>query len=287
MDRVNNWCLNNSGEPGFNFRAGDTFNNNYSSSDENIGSEVESGPIHDYDTALARHVGMYFAQLNAQKILGPPFEHVGPPPSSGSELYLKNLPRDLPSCIPELYDLFKQMGKIYTIRILVNFSGSPKGFGFVSYYSADDADRALLSLQGHYLRHDRPLHIQMSVDNHYLTISDLPADKTDEDILAEVTSVAGEGVREVKVARDHNKPKFSIMNTVTVSCTCTIGFSSHKSASNARRDFLTGKSRLWGDTFSAEWVPRDGEENLRGRQPQHHHQQQQPRRPKTSYRRKF
>jgi len=250
----------------------DTFNNADTSSI--IGEPNSSPPIVDYDTAFARHVGMNFSQVNAQKILGPPFEHEGPPPTSGSELYVRNLPMEPPSCIPEIFDLFKQMGRVYTIRLLVNFSGLPKGYGFVCFYSSNDAERALVSLNGHHLRYDKPMHVQMSVDNHVLTISDIPGDKTDEAIVEEVTSVSGGDVREVKVRRACFYPRSKLPKEMV---TVTIHFSSHKSASNARRDFLTGRSRLWGQVFSAEWTSREeitssssrgGRGGGRGRQPQ-------------------
>jgi len=250
------------------FKTGD-FNNNLSITSGSGGDDDDAG--------FARQVGMHFSQIHAQKILGPPYDHEGPAPSTGCEVYVRNLPLDPQSVFPDLYDVFKEIGKIYQIRLLVNFSGFLKGFGFVVFYSRSDAEKAIIAIQGHYLRPDKPLHVQLSVDNHILTISNLPGDKSDEDIVAEVKSIAGEDVEEVKVHRVYCAKSKSVPTT-----TCTIFFGSHRGASNSRRDFLSGKSKLWGQSVLVNWAPCRNEGGS-GQQPRQNIETR-PKRPRTSYR---
>ena len=51
------------------------------------------------------------------------------------------IPRDLYE--DELVPVFEKIGKIYELRLMMDFSGSNRGYAFVMYTSTADARRAV------------------------------------------------------------------------------------------------------------------------------------------------
>lgn len=70
-------------------------------------------------TELCRRLKCELLQANGQRILGPPSDWVGPPPLKGSEVFVGRLPRDLLE--DELVPVFERIGKIYQVRIMMDF----------------------------------------------------------------------------------------------------------------------------------------------------------------------
>jgi RNA recognition motif-containing protein len=67
-----------------------------------------------------------------------------------SRLYVGNLPFKVRE--EDLQALFQQAGAVASVNIIRDrFSGQSRGFGFVEMVSADDAERAIATLNGHSL----------------------------------------------------------------------------------------------------------------------------------------
>lgn len=45
-----------------------------------------------------------------------------------------------------VYDLFRNSGEIYQIRLMLDFNGSNRGFCFVQYFRREDARHAIATL---------------------------------------------------------------------------------------------------------------------------------------------
>lgn len=48
----------------------------------------------------------------------------------------------------DLFPLFEAVGRVYQIRIMLDFSGYNRGFCFVRYYRRVDAEKAIKALHG-------------------------------------------------------------------------------------------------------------------------------------------
>ena len=60
---------------------------------------------------------------------------------AGTEVFVGRLARHVREW--RLIDVFSRVGKLYKIRLMVNFSGRNRGFCFVQYASSESADLAV------------------------------------------------------------------------------------------------------------------------------------------------
>lgn len=58
---------------------------------------------------------------------------MGPPPPKGCEVFVGNVPRDVFE--DEVVPIFETAGKIYELRMMLDFSGTNRGYFFVRYSS--------------------------------------------------------------------------------------------------------------------------------------------------------
>ena len=90
------------------------------------------------------------------------------------------VPRDC--CEEELVQIFERAGKIFELRLMMNFTGSTRGFLFVRYTNPEDAKRAVRELNNYEIRPNKFLGVTLSVDNRKLWISGIPRNCSAEDI---------------------------------------------------------------------------------------------------------
>ena len=74
-------------------------------------------------------------------IVGPPPNWQGPPPTKGTEIFVGKIPREMFEW--ELVPIFEMCGFIYELRLMMDFSGSNRGYLFVRYSKREEASRAL------------------------------------------------------------------------------------------------------------------------------------------------
>ena len=83
------------------------------------------------------------------------------------------------------YDLhYVQVGEIYELRLMMDFSGSNRGFCFVRYTDRENAKRAVKELNNFEIRPNKFLGILHSVDNRKLWVSGIPRNLTSDQIMA-------------------------------------------------------------------------------------------------------
>ena len=85
-------------------------------------------------------------------------------------------------------DYLVQVGEIYELRLMMDFSGSNRGFCFVRYTTREDAKRAVKDLNNFEIRPNKFLGILHSVDNRKLWISGIPRNLTSDQIMASYRS---------------------------------------------------------------------------------------------------
>nr|XP_056705767.1 APOBEC1 complementation factor [Euleptes europaea] len=194
---------------------------------------------------LIQRTGYNLIQENGQrKYGGPPPGWDGPPPERGCEIFIGKLPRDLFE--DELIPLCEKIGKIYEMRMMMDFNGNNRGYAFVTFSSKQEAKNAIRQLNNYEIRNGRLLGVCASVDNCRLFVGGIPKTKKREEILAEMKKVT-DGVIDVIVypsAADKTKNRgFAFVE-----------YSSHRAAAMARRKLLPGRIQLWGHPIAVDWA---------------------------------
>ncbi|RWR98663.1 hypothetical protein B4U79_04964, partial [Dinothrombium tinctorium] len=73
---------------------------------------------------------------NGQRKYVPPPDWMDPLLCKGSEVFVGKIPRD---CFE---DKIVQIGIVYELRLMMDFSGTNRGYGFLMYTTPNDAKRA-------------------------------------------------------------------------------------------------------------------------------------------------
>lgn len=195
--------------------------------------------------ALLARTGYRMVQENGQrKYGGPPPGWEGAPPPRGCEVFVGKIPRDVYE--DELVPVFEAVGRIYELRLMMDFDGKNRGYAFVTYGHKHEAKRAVRELNNHEIRPGRLLGVCCSVDNCRLFIGGIPKTKKREEILEEIAKVT-EGVLDVIVyasAADKMKNRgFAFVE-----------YESHRAAAMARRKLMPGRIQLWGHQIAVDWA---------------------------------
>ncbi|KAL4641771.1 RNA-binding protein 47-like [Arapaima gigas] len=194
--------------------------------------------------ALMERTGYSIVQENGQRKYGPPPGWEGPSPPRGCEIFVGKIPRDVYE--DELVPVFESVGRIYEMRLMMDFDGKNRGYAFVTYTQKHEAKRAVRELNNYEVRPGRLLGVCSSVDNCRLFIGGIPKAKKREEILEEVSKVT-EGVLDVIVyasAADKMKNRgFAFVE-----------YESHRAAAMARRKLMPGRIQLWGHQIAVDWA---------------------------------
>ncbi|XP_046900611.1 RNA-binding protein 47 isoform X6 [Hypomesus transpacificus] len=194
--------------------------------------------------ALMERTGYGMVQENGQRKYGPPPGWAGASPPRGCEIFVGKIPRDVYE--DELVPVFESVGRIYEMRLMMDFDGKNRGYAFVMYTQKHEAKRAVRELNNYEVRPGRLLGVCCSVDNCRLFIGGIPKTKKREEILEEVSKVT-EGVLDVIVyasAADKMKNRgFAFVE-----------YESHRAAAMARRKLMPGRIQLWGHQIAVDWA---------------------------------
>nr|XP_033802834.1 RNA-binding protein 47 isoform X2 [Geotrypetes seraphini] len=195
--------------------------------------------------ALMERTGYGMVQENGQrKYGGPPPGWEGLHPPRGCEVFVGKIPRDVYE--DELVPVFESVGRIYEMRLMMDFDGKNRGYAFVMYTHKHEAKSAVRELNNYEIRPGRLLGVCCSVDNCRLFIGGIPKMKKREEILEEISKVT-EGVLDVIVyasAADKMKNRgFAFVE-----------YESHRAAAMARRKLMPGRIQLWGHQIAVDWA---------------------------------
>lgn len=200
---------------------------------------------------LTNESGMSIVQRNGQRIYGgPPPDWKGPAPEKGCEVFCGKVPRD---CFEdELVPIFMKVGEIYELRLMMDFSGSNRGFCFVRYTTREDAKRSVKELNNYEIRPNKFLGILHSVDNRKLWVSGIPRNLTSDQIMAEMQKLT-DGVRDV-ILYSSQTDKSRTRGYAFVE------YESHRAAALARRKLVPQKFYLGGQEIEkVDWAEPENE----------------------------
>uniref|UniRef100_H2ZH10 RNA-binding motif protein 46 n=1 Tax=Ciona savignyi TaxID=51511 RepID=H2ZH10_CIOSA len=195
--------------------------------------------------ALCQKTGYTIKQENGQRKYGGPPPHWNDAiPGKGCEVFVGKLPRDLYE--DELVPVLERCGRIYELRLMMDFNGNNRGFAFVKYCACSEARAALKDLNNFEIRKGRLLGVCKSVDNCRLFVGGIPKTKQKDEILIEMKKVT-EGVVNVIVypsAADKQKNRgFAFVE-----------YQDHHTAAMARRKLMHTRPQIWGHPIAVDWA---------------------------------
>uniref|UniRef100_A0A8C5WCT1 RNA-binding protein 47 n=1 Tax=Leptobrachium leishanense TaxID=445787 RepID=A0A8C5WCT1_9ANUR len=220
-------------------------NDSANMSASNIPDGISGSPNEAALLTLIERTGYSMVQENGQrKYGGPPPGWEGLHPPRGCEVFVGKIPRDVYE--DELVPVFESAGRIYEMRLMMDFDGKNRGYAFVMFTHKHEAKRAVRELNNYEIRPGRLLGVCCSVDNCRLFIGGIPKMKKREEILEEISKVT-EGVLDVIVyasAADKMKNRgFAFVE-----------YESHRAAAMARRKLMPGRIQLWGHQIAVDWA---------------------------------
>ncbi|XP_064108028.1 RNA-binding protein 47-like [Macrobrachium nipponense] len=184
-------------------------------------------------------------QVHGQRIYGPPPNWVDPVPPRGSEVFLGNLPRDLYE--DELLPIVERIGPIYKMRLMLDFTGTNRGYAFVTFKDPYYAVRAVEALQRFEIRPRRVLGVMLSLDNRRLFLGNIPKEKTRNELHREMCRLT-ENVERIIMYLD-------IQNRSKNRGYALVEYSTHRDAAMARRRLFSEGSVLWDDVqVNVDWA---------------------------------
>jgi Q family heterogeneous nuclear ribonucleoprotein R len=193
---------------------------------------------------LTQDTGYPIVQHNGQRKFGPPPDYIGIAPPKGCEVFIGKLPREIFE--DELVPIFSKVGKIYEMRLMMDFSGSNRGYAFVTYCNKLDAYRAVKELNGYEIRAGRNIGVVKSVDNCRLFVGGIPKNKTKEEVYEELAKRVT-GIVDVILYKNCFDRR---MNRGFA----FVEFTTHRAAAMARRALVPGYVKIWDQEVMVDWA---------------------------------
>jgi Q family heterogeneous nuclear ribonucleoprotein R len=200
---------------------------------------------------LMKRTGYPIIQENGQRRYGPPpdWDPRKQEPDRGCEVFVGKIPRD---CFEdELIPVLEDIGYIYEFRLMMEYSGYNRGYGFVMYTSREDAKKAVLILNNYEIRKGRMIGLCRSVDNCRLFVGGIPKNKKKEEILEEMRKVTEDVVNVIVYPSASDKTKNRGFAFVQ--------YTSHRAAAVARRKLIPNRINLFGQPIAVDWAEPEPE----------------------------
>ncbi|XP_077487101.1 synaptotagmin binding cytoplasmic RNA interacting protein isoform X2 [Amblyomma americanum] len=210
------------------------------------GSGSNKGPDEDKIRAILERTGYSLDVTTGQrKYGGPPPGWTGPQPSSGCEVFVGKIPKDMFE--DELIPLFEKCGKIWDLRLMMDpLSGLNRGYAFITFCNREGALNSVRELDNHEIRKGKYIGVTISINNHRLFVGNIPKNRGKEELFEEFSKHAP-GLTEVII---YSSPDDKKKNRGF----CFLEYESHKAASLAKRRLSTGRIKVWSCDIIVDWA---------------------------------
>lgn len=140
-----------------------------------------------------------------------------------------------------------QFGTVHQIRLMMHFSGSNRGYGYVMMNNPIEAELALAKLNEFTIPGLRgQLSVTMSTDNRTLFARNIPEHLTEKELLIEFDKRV-EGVKKVRIFNNSDDPSKNREF-------CFIIFKDHRNAALARRSMAESPFFINGIPIHIQWA---------------------------------
>ncbi|KAL6424621.1 hypothetical protein ACFW04_009959 [Cataglyphis niger] len=162
-------------------------------------------------------------QINGQRILSiQPVRWTGPTPGIDCEIFVGRIPKTIYE--DTLYPLFKTIGEIFQIRLMVDMAELTRGYCFIMYTNSEDAGRAIAQLDQYEISPGKKIRVLASVNKCKLYIGPLPWFIASEEVVRVIYASAWD-IEYVSIYRFPNHD----------AAYAIVSFKSHRNAALARR----------------------------------------------------
>uniref|UniRef100_UPI00398E9D59 dead end protein 1 n=1 Tax=Pristiophorus japonicus TaxID=55135 RepID=UPI00398E9D59 len=201
--------------------------------------------------AWVEATGISLVQVNGQrKFGGPPPGWNGPPPLTGSEVFIGKIAQDLYE--DKLIPLFQSAGKLYEFRLMMTFSGENRGFAYAKYANRWYAQCAIAMFNGYQIRDGYPIVVCRSTEKNELCVGGIPWGRQRLEVL-EVLKELTEGVTDLSLHLSTDRKKTMAMFAV-------VKYENHRAAAMAKKKLVEGCIELWGQAIEVDWIKPDGKQ---------------------------
>lgn len=168
----------------------------------------------------------------------------------GTEVFIGRIPRDVFE--DELLPIFESAGQIYKFRLMMDFSGFNRGFGFAQYTNRAAALNAINLLDQKEIRPKEFIGVVESIDNCKLSIDNLPPTVTAEQIKQQLMKDTL-GVKDVIVPSTGQQS-----NRIHA----IVEYHTHRDATMARRYLVPNDYTMFDRKIKVDWAkPQAPQEN--------------------------
>ncbi|XP_064473329.1 heterogeneous nuclear ribonucleoprotein R-like isoform X3 [Ornithodoros turicata] len=204
------------------------------------------GPDEDKIKAILDRTGYSLDVTTGQrKYGGPPPDWTGSQPSSGCEVFVGKIPKDMFE--DELIPLFEKCGKIWDLRLMMDpLSGLNRGYAFITFCGRDAALNSVRELDNYEIRKGKFIGVTISINNHRLFVGNIPKNRGKDELFEEFSKHAP-GLTEVII---YSSPDDKKKNRGF----CFLEYESHKAASLAKRRLSTGRIKVWSCDIIVDWA---------------------------------
>ncbi|XP_017794600.1 PREDICTED: probable RNA-binding protein 46 [Habropoda laboriosa] len=181
-------------------------------------------------------------QVNGQRKLGPPPGWTGPPPGPKCEIFVGSIPRNYYE--PEIVLIFSSVGNIYELRLMMEFSGTNRGYCFIMYATEEEAARAVKELDQYEVYPGKRIGVVASTNNCRLYINQLPRTIDTASIVKKIYEVTDD-IDKVSVYR----------NLTGLVSYALVSYKTHRGAAMGRRRLAPESATLFNNCeVNVEWA---------------------------------
>ncbi|CAH0545889.1 unnamed protein product [Brassicogethes aeneus] len=187
--------------------------------------------------------GYVYYQLNGQRSFEP-YSYIMKP-QRGCEIFVGRLPRNIYE--DKLIPIFKEVGPIFKVRVMVDYQNNTRGYAFISYFNSECADKAVEKFNNYEIAPNAKIAVYKSVDNCRLLISHIDTQMTRPKVFEMLDELYVKGVKDVIFYANPTNPQ---LNRGYV----FVEFESHRDAAIARRYLSSKNAEGPGKGLYVDWA---------------------------------
>lgn len=179
---------------------------------------------------------------------------VGPEPPNSCELFVKNIPRTFKG--EDLWPLFERYGRIYIIRVLMDYTDFNRGFAYVKFSRESEAALCMELMNHYFVFSGYRLNIHRSIDKNRLFANQLPRKVSIEEIKAKFKEIFPE-LLSIEVPKSDRESDGSQHRGFAL-----LDFNSHQEAMCAKKLVYSGILEIWETPIKINWArPQEHQED--------------------------